>query len=110
MKKFQLDELIRYESLLRAGEHFALARFADGERLFIEGRQATGIDGWVSPVGPSTLGQSLREALSIAATHQCHIGVSDDVNDPSSKLFYLNMLSILNQEYITMSNIFVNGT
>ena len=109
VKKFQLSELRRYEDFLRSGEHFALARFADGERLFIEGREAKGIDGWVSPKGPSTLGQSLKEALSIAVTHQCHIGVSDDINDPSSKLFYLNMISSLRQEKITMSNIFVNG-
>ena len=110
MLKLQHDEFNRFLAKLKKNQHFALARFADGERLFMEGRSAVGIDGWASPTGRSALGDSLIQAIQIALEQNCYLGISDDSNDPESKLFYSNLLSRAPSDLITLSNIFVNGT
>jgi hypothetical protein len=110
MLKEQADEFAKFCYKLSSGENFALARFADGERFFIEGKRVTGLDGWTSPDSISKLGQALRDALTVSSESGCYIGISDDTNDTSSKLFYANLLKGVQAEKITLSNVFVNGT
>lgn len=110
MLKTQQAEFNKFLSFVQDQKQFAIARFADGERLFIEGRAAQGIDGWRSPSRISKLGADLRQALLLAAETGCYVGISDDNNDPSSKLFYANILSKAPAETVTLSNVFVNGT
>lgn len=110
MLKTQKSEFEKFLSFLKNGKNFGLARYADGERLFIEGKQATGIDGWTSPPYVGKLGRDLLTALEIATLEKCYIGISDGENDPASKVFYTNLLSKTGSEFITLSNVFVNGT
>ena len=110
MLKTQKSEFEKFLSFLKNGINFGLARYADGERLFIEGKQSTGIDGWTSPPYVGKLGRDLSKALEIASLEKCYIGISDDENDLSSKLFYTNLLSNTDSEFFTLSNVFVNGT
>ncbi len=110
MLKTQKSEFEKFLSFLEYGKNFGLARYADGERLFIEGKQATGIDGWTSPPYLGKLGIDLLAALEIATIEKCYIGISDDENDLSSKVFYTNLLSKTGSEFFTLSNVFVNGT
>ena len=110
MKKEQLAEVKKIYNLLRSNKNFSLVRFADGERLFIEGKKGAGIDGWSSPSRVTKLGQELLASLHLAVDEKCLIGISDDINDPLAKLFYSNILFRADSNNITMSNIFVNGT
>jgi hypothetical protein len=110
MLKEQASEFEKFCNMLRENNNFALARFADGERLFIESKSARGIDGWVSPNSSSKLGIALRQALEISVQTGSYVGISDDTNDSQSKLFYVNLLKNVSSEKITLSNLFVNGT
>ena len=110
MRKHQEKEFDKILSLLKRDENFSLARFADGEQLFIEGKSAVGIDGWRSPNGRNSLGDALLNALEKAQTNDCIVGISDDVTNPASKHFYADILNRAKAENVTCSNIFVNGT
>ena len=110
MIKSQASEAKKIYEMINRGEYFALARFADGERLFIEGKSARGIDGWTSPNGKSKLGLNLESALEEASTNGCLIGISDDDTDLNSKMFYANRIWKARAEQVTFSNIFVNST
>ena len=89
---------------------FALARFADGERAIIEQRSITGIDGWSTKPELSKLSLDLLSVLNKYQDSGCHFGISDDVNDLQTKLFFSNILKKTPAKCITMSNVFVNGT
>jgi len=108
--KRQAEEFKRILENVTNNVPFGLARFADGEQLFIEGKYGRGIDGWISPAELSTLGRDLMNSLKIGEKYGCQLGISDDITNPSSKLFYANLLSEIDSANITLSNIFVDGT
>ncbi|MGD1851870.1 MAG: hypothetical protein ACFCBU_15215, partial [Cyanophyceae cyanobacterium] len=106
MEKYQEDLEIIWNKVLTK-EPLALARYADGEVLFIQGKSAQGIDGWTSPPGLSELGQD----LIISLRHQeksYYYGISCDCCDVNAKEF---LLSHIPQEFnqITFSNLFANA-
>ena len=110
MKKLQKDECEMFLSWLKNRVPFSIARFADGERAFMEGRAITGIDGWQSPAGVGALGKALLDAYTIGLHNGTHLGISDPVNDKESNEYFLELTPKSKQFLLTMSNVFHNGT
>lgn len=109
MKIHSSEQIQYFKRLLENKISFALARYADGERLFMEGKKATGIDGWSSPEGINPIGQRLRASIARASQNGTYVGISCDSTDEGSKIFFLNLLKDIDTEKITFSNLFVNA-
>ena len=109
MKKEQAKEYKKFIEKIRNKKMFALARFADGEQMFIESK-GEGIDGWTAPGKTSKLGTDLEGSLILGSSNGCYVGISDDTTNQRSKLFYMNKMPNIDSEKVTMSNIFVGGT
>ena len=110
MKKEQAKEYKKFIEKIRNKKMFALARFADGEQMFIESKGGRGIDGWSAPGKTSKLGTDLEGSLILGSSNGCYVGISDDTTNQRSKLFYMNKMPNIDSEKVTMSNIFVGGT
>ncbi|MGD1936331.1 MAG: hypothetical protein ACFCA4_02070 [Cyanophyceae cyanobacterium] len=106
MKKYQEDLEVIWNEVL-AKQPLALARYADGEVLFIQGKSAQGIDGWTSPSGISEIGKDLVVSLKHQERNY-YYGISCDCCDSNAKEF---LLSHIPQDFnqVTFSNLFANA-
>jgi hypothetical protein len=98
--------------LIARGTNFSLLRFADGERLLIEGlgipesSQAFRMDGWNSKGGNTKLGVDLARTLLYRNSNVIHAIACPCCSFPDFKYFAFKGDSRIP---ITHSNIFING-
>ena len=104
--KIYLDkEFDRFMAKIRNGENFTLMRFADGERAVMNNAKIHGADGWILPGHRTSLGDALKEALSLEGGN-VYYGISCPCCDREAYYWYISRIP--RKENITFSNIFVN--
>jgi hypothetical protein len=106
LQKRLSNELEYFLDLIRQKTPFALARYADGEMMFLEGRPGAGIDGWFSPGKTTEFGLDLLMSLQHKEDFYFY-GISCD-QAPQDKEKYLNIIQPRDLRNLTFSNLFVN--